>query len=243
VGAVARPPGAKRMRKRGRDARDRALDSFESRSAHLRNMLARYVPPERGAAIVDLGCGHGAFIHFARDAGYLNVEGYDISREQVALASQLGVPGVVEAEALQALAGMDDSSKDVVAALDVIEHFSRRRILQLVTEVRRVLRPGGRWVIHTPNGASPFAGRVIYGDWTHRTVFSRESLSHILLDNGFSSVECFEDRPVAHGLKSAVRRMIWLGIRGGIRLCLAAETGITDADVILTQNFVSVATK
>jgi cyclopropane fatty-acyl-phospholipid synthase-like methyltransferase len=42
---------------------------------------------DRSARILDLGCGHGVFIYFHREAGYTNVVGVDKSPEQVAEAT------------------------------------------------------------------------------------------------------------------------------------------------------------
>jgi len=53
---------------------------------------------DRSARILDLGCGHGAFIYFLREAGYTDVVGVDKSPEQVAEAKRLGIDGVHEAD-------------------------------------------------------------------------------------------------------------------------------------------------
>jgi SAM-dependent methyltransferase len=44
----------------------------------------------------------------------------------------------------------DDGFFDVVTALAVFEHMEQRRLVPLLAEVRRVLRPGGRLVMTTP---------------------------------------------------------------------------------------------
>jgi SAM-dependent methyltransferase len=136
---------------------------------------------------------------------------------------------------------LPDASLDVVVAFDVIEHFMRDELLGFVDEVRRVLRPGGRWIIHTPNAESPFGGRMRYGDLTHELAFTRHSIGQLLLSSGFSSVRCFEDTPVPHGVKSAARWVLWKLFRGVLRLYMAAETGDGDASHIFTQNFLVVA--
>lgn len=138
---------------------------------------------------------------------------------------------------------MPDASRDAVVSFDVVEHFRKDELLSFVDEVRRVLRPGGRWIIHTVNGESPFFGRIRYGDFTHEMAFTRESMSQLLLSSGFERVQCFEDTPVPHGVKSSVRWLLWKGIRGGLRLWLAVETGDSGRSAIFTQNLLAVATK
>ena len=131
----------------------------------------------------------------------------------------------------------------MVVAFDVIEHFTRDELLGFVDQVQRVLRPGGRWIIHTPNGESPFCGRMRYWDLTHELAFTRTSIIQLLLSSGFSNVQCFEDAPIPHGLTSAGRWLLWKAIRSGLRLYLAAETGDTASSAIFSQNFLTVADK
>ncbi|PIP43376.1 MAG: methyltransferase, partial [Deltaproteobacteria bacterium CG23_combo_of_CG06-09_8_20_14_all_60_8] len=56
--------------------------------------MRQHFPVDKGVAILDLGCGHGALIHVARELGYRNLRGVDGSPEQVAAARRLGIEGV-----------------------------------------------------------------------------------------------------------------------------------------------------
>jgi 2-polyprenyl-3-methyl-5-hydroxy-6-metoxy-1,4-benzoquinol methylase len=217
------------------------LDSIRSGGSYHRQLIRRHFPPNRDAAILDLGCGHGSLIYLARQKGYANIAGVDRSPEQVAEARRLGIEGVVEGDILEYLSGTANESQDVVITFDVIEHFTRDELLPFVDEVRRVLREGGRWLIHTPNGESPFSNRIRYGDLTHEQAFTRTSLGQLLLSSGFRSLECYEDEPVIHGAISAVRFVLWKGIRAMLRLYLAAETGNSGRTAIFTQNLLAVA--
>ncbi len=142
---------------------------------------------------------------------------------------------------METLRTLPSASQDVIIAFDVIEHFTKEELLPFVDEVHRVLRSGGRWIIHTPNGESPFVGRVRYGDLTHEMAFTRISISQLLKSSGSSEIVCQEDTPVPHGLKSAVRWILWKIIRSGLRFYVAAETG--ERDSIFSQNFLTVAVK
>lgn len=215
------------------------VEGLKPRQPYLDRLVARHFPPDRAAAILELGCGHGALLHAAGRAGYTNMRGVDGSPAQVAAAQKLGIAAVREADLFEAIRATPDASLDAVVAFDVIEHFDKNELIDLTDETLRVLRPGGRWILHVPNGASPFAGIVRYGDLTHELAFTDESLTQLALASGFRSIACFEDEPVAHGLKSAVRLAAWKLIRGALRFYLAVETGA--AQRILTQNLVAVA--
>jgi hypothetical protein len=55
----------------------------------------------------------------------------------------------------------------------------------------------------------------------------------------FGKTECFEDKPVVHGIKSLVRRFLWELGSAPVRLLSLAETG--GSGVILSQNLLFVA--
>lgn len=210
------------------------------RRAYLSRLVAQHFPADRNAAILEVGCGHGALLHVAREAGYTRIEGVDGSPSQVAAARRLGIAGVREADLRDALAAAAPGSLDAVVAFDVIEHLTRDELIDVTDAVHRVLKPGGRWIIHVPNAASPFAGIVLYGDLTHELAFTPESLSQLLLSSGFASASFHEDTPAGSGAKSIVRRLLWRVVRTGLRAYIAVETGVT-APIPLTQNLLAVA--
>ena len=218
-------------------------ESIRRGGVFLHQLIQRHFPPNRDAAILDLGCGYGSLIYHARRAGFVNVVGVDRSPQQVAEARRLGIDGVIEGDILEYLASTPSGSQDVVLTFDVIEHFTRDELLPFVDEVHRVLKPGGQWIIHTPNGESPMSNRIRYGDLTHEQAFTRTSLGQLLLSSGFRSVECFEDAPVIHGVASAIRFVVWKGIRAMLRIYLAAETGNSGRSSIFTQNLLAVAVR
>ena len=220
-----------------------SLTGLKPRLPMLQKLVRRHLPPDKNAHILELGCGHGALIHVARQMGYRNVSGIDGSPEQVAAARRLKIEGVEQGDVMETLTQTPDKVLDCVVAFDLIEHFTKDELIGLVDEVCRVLKPGGRWIIHTPNAESPFGNRMLFWDFTHELAFTRTSLSQLLLSSGFLKVGCYEDRPVPHGLKSLVGWTLWQCIRGILRLYLAAETGDTGRDAIFSQNLLCVAFK
>jgi SAM-dependent methyltransferase len=217
------------------------LQGLTPRGPYLSRLVRRHFPVDRQAQILDLGCGHGALIHFARQAGYANIRGVDGSPEQVLAARDLGIEGVDEGDVAETLAKCPTASLGCIVAFDVIEHFTRDELLSVADDVKRVLQPGGIWIIHAPNGESPFASRVRYGDLTHELAFTRTSIGQLLRTSGFSDVRSYEDAPAPHGLKSVSRWVMWKSIRAMLRLYVAAETGETGRDAIFSQNFLTVA--
>jgi 2-polyprenyl-3-methyl-5-hydroxy-6-metoxy-1,4-benzoquinol methylase len=111
----------------------------------LRTMfLGRTAPGE----LLEVGCGSGRFLSRMRRAGW-RVQGTDFDpavarrvRDRYGLQVDVG-----DLEGLHYSAG----AYDVIAMSQVIEHVHEP--LALLKECRRVLRPGGRIVLSTPNAA------------------------------------------------------------------------------------------
>ncbi len=218
------------------------LEGLAPRKPYLADLVARHFPPDRASRIVEIGCGHGALLHVATEAGYTNLAGIDGSPSQVAAAQRLGINGVRLGEGQAALAEEKDASLDAVVAFDVLEHLDRNELFRMADETFRVLKPAGRWIIHVPNGMAPFAGASLYGDLTHELAFTPESLAQLVYTTGFRSLACYEDVPIAHGFKSSVRRIAWLAIRQLLKAYYAIETG-TARGAVFTQNMLAVAVK
>lgn len=220
-----------------------AAAGLERRRPYLDRLVRDHFPPERASKVLDLGCGHGAILWAAGHAGYTALAGVDASPEQVAAAAGLGIPGVRLGDLSQTLADTAPASLDVVILFDLFHYFPAEEQAAIADAVHRVLKPGGRWILHVPNGEALFGARMRYWDFLAGGAFTRASIAQLLRTCGFSTVDCFEDRPVPHGLKSAVRWVVWMGVRGVLRLALAAETGETGREAIFSQCLLAVAVK
>ena len=161
-----------------------------SSHALMLQMLDR-MPASR---ILDLGCSGGLFAERARAAGH-DVTGVDA----------IEVPGVRErtdrffvADLEQGIPAEVGEGYDVVVAGDIIEHLSRP--VELLREMRRVLRPGGQLLLSVPNFghwyprvrvATGFFGYDRRGilDSTHLRFFTRSTLRRTARQAGFDVIE------------------------------------------------------
>ncbi len=218
-------------------------DERRQRAPYLRKLISKHLPSERSARILDLGCGNGTLLYFAREAGYKFISGVDTSSEQIEQARLLGFPEIRQADVFSFLATAAAESYDAITAFDIIEHLTRSELLRLADEVYRTLAPGGRWIIHAPNAEGFLGSRIRYADLTHEQAFTRESVEQLARATGFRSVECFEDAPVVHGLKSGARLLIWKAARALLRLFFMAETGDTGRNAIFSQNLLALVRK
>jgi 2-polyprenyl-3-methyl-5-hydroxy-6-metoxy-1,4-benzoquinol methylase len=216
------------------------LDGARRYPTLKRDIVDRLYPASHASCILDVGCGQGDLIALLREHGWSNVRGIDISEEQVATAARLGVADVDCADVYEH-AATHPHSYDVVLAVDVVEHFDRSDALQLFHALLSMLVPGGRLIMQTPNGASPFSGRIFWSDVTHGVQYTDRSLRQICGAAGFRSVDAFPTRPAVHGMTSLLRSLIWRAFESVLWLAAAAETGNTRG-LIFTQNLIAVAT-
>jgi SAM-dependent methyltransferase len=105
---------------------------------------------------IDAGCGQGWYLKEMLSQGY-QVEGIDFSENQVKQAQRyLGPEAKRVRQGSIAELPFEDASQDFVYAVNVIHHLPDvERQQQAFQEVRRVLRPGGRFVVHEMNVNNP----------------------------------------------------------------------------------------
>jgi SAM-dependent methyltransferase len=206
----------------GRPVGAPTAEDGRARARVLRHHLRSVLPlMERGPA-ADIACGRGEAMLALRVLGFAPVIGCEIGAQQLRACREAGLQ-VVDEDAVTFAKRLPPQA--LVTALDIIEHLEEAEGEALLSAIQNGLRPGGWLVVQCPNPASPFFGSVQYGDPTHRAVIGPGSLLAKLRRAGFARVVILESEPVPHGPKSVVRALLWKGIRSGMRLYDAIETG------------------
>lgn len=117
-----------------------------------------------GKRVLDAASGAGFGTRMLKDAGAAEVEGVDIDAESVRLANRdYAGPGVSFRVGDVLRLPFPDESFDVVVTFETIEHVPDGS--QWLREAARVLKPGGRLIVSTPNRevtnpGVPFGGKV-----------------------------------------------------------------------------------
>jgi ubiquinone/menaquinone biosynthesis C-methylase UbiE len=128
-------------------------DVFEPRAkARIIDAFVRLSGAAPGAAVLDVGCGAGAFTALLHLRGY-RVSGVDISPKIVALA-RYKFPDIKFHEGDAEHMPFADGQFDAVLLSGIVHHFPDQR--RLAAEVFRILKPGGRFVAFDPNRINPF---------------------------------------------------------------------------------------
>jgi 2-polyprenyl-3-methyl-5-hydroxy-6-metoxy-1,4-benzoquinol methylase len=220
---------------------DISIEAFDRQLSAFKGYFGSFLPKDKDAIILDIGCGHGSFLYFLRKQGYTNAYGVDISTEQVEAAQKFGLANVHCGDLMEFLQ-KHPREFDCITALDVIEHFPKEEILPLLDAVYQALKPGGTFMLQSPNADGPFGSRYRYWDFSHEVAFTKTSISQALSVAGFTNILVCPTGPVVHGLLSASRWVLWQTIRLLLQLYLLAETGSLRGH-ILTQNLIAIARK
>lgn len=209
--------------------------SFLEASRKITPILQRWVIDfTKDSPILDLGCGAGEVLMAFKDLGFTNLSGCDISQEQVLAARQF-FEFVETKDIFQKLKENCDSSFGIITLFDVVEHIERERVLFLLKECRRILRPGGLLIGHCPNGLSPFFGADFWSDPTHIWCYTPKSIEVLARAAGFSEIKHMEHLGESFSVQGFVRLICWRILRSFINLCYKIETNAFHE--ILTKNF------
>lgn len=140
--------------------------------------------PGNGAKILDVGCGDGTFLNFAKQAGW-QVVGVELSRDRKPDWIEI-LPDISEVKNKYGLGVFS-----AVTLWHSLEHFKDPK--QIIEAVNELLRPGGTILISVPNSDS-WQARVFGKYWFHNDVprhlfhFSEDALRNLLKSAGFSVV-------------------------------------------------------
>ena len=139
---------------------------------------------EQRPCVLDIGCATGALLAFLQDRGW-QAAGVEISPSADYAQERLGIP--ISSKTLED-SHFPDEYFDLVHASHLIEHLTNPRAF--LSEVRRIMRPGGYCMITTPNidglQAHLFSHNWRSAIFDHLYLFSARTLKKLLVDSGFT---------------------------------------------------------
>ena len=156
-------------------------------------------------ALIELGCGSGAFLAQLRDRYRVCPIAYDLSEANIANARSLGLEAYIQDFSAPRW-DVNDAAFDVALSCEVLEHLVDPA--HFLREVARVLRPGGWFCVTTPNAFNVVRrARFMLGDHhdplmdpsrvpfaEHIRAFSFDMVDRMLAASGFEQRLHFGDR-------------------------------------------------
>jgi 2-polyprenyl-3-methyl-5-hydroxy-6-metoxy-1,4-benzoquinol methylase len=148
------------------------------------------VPRTNGMRYLEIGCGFGFALDFARHALSSDVLGIDPSPYGIAGARLLDLP--IMPVYLDDSTPVDRNSYDLVVASEVIEHIQDP--LPFLRSVKSLLANSGSVVLTTPNAAAinpttPLGALIpaLSAGW-HCIIYSKQGLEHVLRRASFENI-------------------------------------------------------
>jgi SAM-dependent methyltransferase len=185
---------------------------------------------------LDLASGCGELIYFLEREGFHNTAGVDLCVDELDQA-RLYIKGqLFQANIIDYLKDTESNSVDLISAMNILEHLKKDELLTVLSESKRVLRPRGTLIALVPNALSPFGSSTRYWDMTHEWAFTPGNFHQLATLTGFAErIDFRECRPVPHGPFSALRYLLWQGLRALIAAWLLIEVG-TARERVYTMN-------
>lgn len=152
-------------------------------------------------AALDLGCGYGDFINNLKCPNKFAV---DLNPD----AANYLAPGIKfinsTADKLEAV---ESGSLDLIFSSNLLEHLDDNELERAAKEFHRVLKVDGLMITMQPNYY--YAYREYFDDYTHKKVFSHQSLQDFFSANGFKT-NAMEKKFVPFSLKSRLPKTYML---------------------------------
>jgi cyclopropane fatty-acyl-phospholipid synthase-like methyltransferase len=207
----------------GREHYD-SSDYFEGEGAHLTDpsssfhryrvaKLTELWGPDASDRVVDLGCGWGTFC-FAWASRAAELVGVDFSERSIQLCRERLAREPHEnlrfVRADAAATGLESGAYDLVVAADLFEHLYPDDSARVTEEAFRLLAPGGRFAVWTPNPghvleALKRRGILLRPDPTHVDYKSMDRMKRLLSDAGFAIERAYFAESHVPGLRVAER--------------------------------------
>lgn len=147
--------------------------------------------------ILDIGCATGNFISVAPSI----IEGIDVDDDCLRAAKKRGL-NVRKIDLNKEMHILESDKYEGIYAKHVIEHLQEP--LNFLREIKRILKPGGKAIILTPN--CPYMlDKGFWDDYTHIHPFTRRSLQMLAIDAGFDKIKIYEDFRCFLGLGRLMR--------------------------------------
>jgi len=169
-------------------------DRFRGSRAEIKRRLEVYLPLIKSSRagstkrpVLDLGCGRGEWLELLNEHTFV-CGGVDANTAMRAQCVERGLE-VAHADVLDYLRDVPDASFGAVTGFHIIEHLPLEYLLELISQIHRVLTPAGIAIFESPNCKNLIVGACnFYIDPTHRSPVFPETAELMLASQGFEKI-------------------------------------------------------
>lgn len=138
--------------------------------------------------VLDLACGDGDFVALLLEQG-VDATGVDADAKTCADAQAKGLQVVCQ-NVFDYLIAAPSASVDGIFCAHLVEHLAYLQVIELIQQAERVLRPGGRLALATPDCRTLFSHLdMYYLHFGHVSFYHPRLLAFLLEHAGFGNVE------------------------------------------------------
>lgn len=180
--------------------------------SHIRVVQKRYIRYFHDAPgpVLDIGCARGIMLDLLKTAGVW-AYGVDVSNESVKMCHDRGL-NALQGNAIDHLATLQDNSIGGLFCSHVIEHMQPSDALNFIGQCRRVMKPGARIILVTPDAADLRTSERFWLDLTHVRPYPKKLLMLLLQRAGFSVLKVTADKEPSSNILIKIAKLflrIW----------------------------------
>lgn len=150
----------------------------------LARKIFKYAGIAQGSSVLEIGPGRGDFADICLKGG---IE-YSAVEANKPMAESLERRGARVVRAMAPPLPAMDRQFDTVVMVNVMEHMSSMKdALDITRQIRDVLKPGGRFVVCSPDYLN-WRQNFFNCDFSHNYVTTRRRLEQLLTDSGFGHI-------------------------------------------------------
>ncbi|MCF2514323.1 methyltransferase domain-containing protein [Sphingomonas sp. G124] len=155
-------------------------------SAYYEQNYRSFLPVDRQAAILDIGCGRGDFVRYLHSLGYRNITAVDMDEDVIATLQ--GFEGVTarRQEITDQLPAQLSGPWDLIVIRQMIYYLDRRQAPVFVRSLAGSLNADGRVIVEIFNGALLSSRFTELKDPAILTAYTELGLRRLLEWNGLS---------------------------------------------------------
>ena len=176
--------------------------AFENRFRGSRKSILKryekyltYIDISSVTKALDIGCGRGEWVELLQRHS-IDALGVDLNYAMVEDAKRHGVKNIIVKDIFDFLSDSEDESYDLITAFHIIEHIPFNKLLTLLSEIKRVLKPQGKMILETPDPTNLLVSSLtFYNDPTHLHPLPPDVVSFMIEYIGFKKIQVIKLHP------------------------------------------------
>ena len=216
-------------------------DRIKSRLVFYKPFLQAIQSIYPKSSALDLGCGRGEWLEVLSESGFTPL-GIDLDPDMLAACSDLNLPAQ-QGNALEYIKEQPQASLSLVSAFHLVEHLPFDKLLELIGDIKRSLKPGGLVILESPNPENLRVGaHTFHLDPTHIKPLPPDLLAFVCQYHGFARVKILRLQTANHILEGSTPTLMDVLTEVSPDYAVVAQLGaapgvISTLDVLWEQDF------